>query len=292
MKFPFLNNFQSLSSAFRSHKRIGVTALLAATIALGSLIFSGSGTPVWWAKAPVAAAGIDSSRALITLENDHSARSSMVVVRANLSKEVTRLQVLPSYFDSLTVNGSQVLVAKRGIARAQCLNASTGEIHAPLGLPAGLRIAGGSATSSSEFLIWGRGPSGGTMIFNTNCTRLTLIATVKESLKLVCPVEKQLVAMDVLGSVFRANQFFQFEATNQKFRHLDLLTCGDAGIVGHLKNASGDFLTSIGPKSAVTQPLNNAKGVFALLFEQRDSKWFGLKHGKTTTSVSLFPIAL
>jgi len=291
MKSQLLTKFQLLNSAFRAHRKIGVAGLLGVAIVLGTLIFSGSGTPVWWVKAPVAAAGIDSSHALITLENDRNARSSMMVVRANLAKEVTKLQVLPAYFDTLTVNSSQVLVAKRGIARAQCLNVSTGEIQAPLGLPAGIHITGTSATGDNEFLIWGRGPDGQTTVFNTNCTRLTQIAAVKESLKLVCPAGKQLVAMDVLGNVYRANEFFQFEATNQKFRHLELLTCGDAGILGHLKNASGDFLTSIGPKSAATEPFANAKGVFALLFDQRNSKWFGLKHGKNSTSVSLFSIA-
>lgn len=281
---------QSPSAALKAHRKYIVAGSLVATIIAAHQIFAGSGTANWWVKAPVAAAGIDNSRALITLENDSNLKSSIVVVRSNLAKEVTRLQVLPSYFDILAVSTPQVLVAKRGIARAQCLNTETGKIQAALDLPVDFHLFGASTTGRNEFLLWGRGSGGRTFVFNSNCSRLTLVANVKESLRLICPVGDQVVAIDFLGVVFRAGKFFNFEVTNQKFRHLDVLACGDSGITGHLRNASGDFLASIGPKSALTQPFSNAKGVYVLVFEPRDAKWFGLKHGRTSSTVSLFPI--
>lgn len=286
-KFEFLS-----TKKFANRENVILGALIAIIVAL-ALAFAGSGNAGWWVKAPVVAAGIDNSSALITLENDQNVKSSLVVVRSNLAKEVERLHMLPSYFDALAVNASNALVAKRGIARAQCLNTGTGEIKAAIELPTDLHFAGASAVSDTEFLIWGRGSDGRTMIFNTNCSRTTLVAKVTETLRFICPaaVENQAVAIDFRGNVFRANQFFEFAITNQKYQHLDLLACGEKGIVGHLKNASGDFLTIIGPRSAVTRPLANAKGMFALISEPRNSKLFGLKHGKTTTSVSLFPIA-
>ena len=265
-------------------------ALIAIIVAL-ALAFAGSGNAGWWVKAPVVAAGIDNSSALITLENDQNVKSSLVVVRSNLAKEVERLYMLPSYFDALAVNASNALVAKRGIARAQCLNTGTGVIKEAIELPTDLHFAGASAVSDNEFLIWGRGSDGRTMIFNTNCSRTTLVAKVTETLRFICPAGNQAVAIDWNGNVFRANKFFEFAITNQKYRHLDFLACGEKVIVGHSKNASGDFLTIIGPRSAVTRPLANAKGMFALISEPRSSKLFGLKHGKMTTSVSLFSIA-
>ncbi|MCX6508649.1 MAG: hypothetical protein NTY27_05665 [Actinobacteria bacterium] len=284
-------NLETITSGLRSRPKISFAGLLITFFVLFALLTGGNSTPAWWVKAPVAAAAIDTARTLITLENDRNDRSSLLVFRDNLGKDITKLQVLPSYFDTMAVSGSRVLLAKRGITRAQCINATTEAIQEPLALPSGLRITGASSASADEFLIWGRGPEDQTMVFNTNCTRLTLLATVEASLKFICPVEKQLVAIDIFGTVLRANQFFEFEVTDQKFRHVDLLACGDSGIIGHLKNSSGDFLITVGPKSAVTQPLVNGKGVFLLLFEQNDSEWFGLKHGKNTTTVSLFPIA-
>jgi hypothetical protein len=238
----------------------------------------------------VASAGINSSRALITLENDQTVKSSMLVVRNNLSKSVTKVTILPSYFDRMAVNDSEVLIAKSGLSRAQCFNTATDLHSAPLDLPAGLRITGVSNKSAKQFFIWGRGQDGQTMVFSTDCTVAILVVVADTPLNKICPIKEQIIAIDSRGSVLMTNEAMKFEATTQRYRHLNLLTCGENTLVGHLKNASGDFLVIVGAKTATIKPMVKGKGLFALLYHQQESRWYGLKHGKTTSTVGLIPI--
>ena len=285
-------NLSTITSGIRSRPKTSLGSLLAAIVVLATLLNSGSSSPAWWTQAPVASAGIDGSRALITLENDPVVESSMLVVRNNLSKTVTKVQILPAYFDRMAVSDAEVLIAKSGISRAQCVNAATNENGAPLDLPAGLRITGVSNKTEKQFFIWGNGQDGQTTVFTTDCTTVTLLATANSPLSQICPIEKEIVAIDSRGSIFTTNESMEFEATRQRYRNLKLLACGDNTLVGHLKNASGDFLVTVGAKSATIKPVAKMKSLFALLYDRHNSQWYGLKHGKTTSTVGLFPIVL
>ena len=267
-----------------------IAGFLVAAITTAAITLTGSNGPSWWSKAPVAAAGIDASRSLITLENDKNTKSSLVVIRANLAKKVTDVRILPEYFDTLAVSGSHAFLAKRGIARSQCLNLVSGKLEEELRLPADLKIVGASAMNDDSFLIWGGDSGRRTLIFKTNCTSVYSVTTSQERLNLICPTGNRLVAIDFQGVIFRTTNGFRFEKTRQKYPHLDSLTCGDAGIAGHLSSGSQDFIVSIGPRAARPNLLSNGKGLFALLFDKYGSEWFGLKHGATTTTVGIFPI--
>jgi hypothetical protein len=283
-------NLSTITSVIRARPKASLASLATAIVVVATLLTSGSSVSAWWTQAPVVSAGINSSRALITLENDQTVKSSMLVVRNNLSRSVTKVQILPSYFDRMAVNDVEVLIAKSGISRAQCINTATDMQSAPLDLPEGLRITGVSIKSDKQFFIWGRGQEGQTTVFSTDCTAVILVATADAPLNRICPIKEQIIAIDSRGSVLMTNEAMKFEATTQRYRHLNLLTCGDNTLVGHLKNASGDFLVMVGAKSATIKPMVKGKGLFALLYHQQESQWYGLKHGKTTSTVGLIPI--
>ena len=207
-----------------------------------------------------------------------------------MAREVTDVRLLPNYFDTMAVNGSRAILAKRGMGRSQCLNLVSGKLSQELVFPREFKIIGTSAMNNDSFLIWGADSGRRTLIFQTNCTAIYAVATSQERLKLICPERNRLIAIDFQGAIFRTKNGFELEKTRQKYPKLDSLACGRAGIAGHVSSGDTDFILSINSESSKSNRLSRGHGLFALLFDNHGFEWFGLKHGKSPTTVGMFPI--